>query len=306
MSVQSIRYVGREEIDITKWDNCIDESYNTLIYAYSIYLDNMAKHWDALILGDYEAVMPLTWNRKWGIKYLYQPAFTQQLGIFCRTEISSFMVESFLKKVSTHFRFAEIFLNYKNSHPALKKHSNFILPLNAYENIYAGYSYNVTRSLNRSKTYQFKYTADIQLLKALEAYKNAYRHRMPHLTEKDFNGFEKLCSIAQGNGEALVRAVFAEDGQLLSVAMLLQKRNKIYLLQSTTFPAGRKIEANYFLIDNIIKEFSGKDFILDFEGSDIPGIAHFYRIFGSINQPYFYYRLNILPWWIKWIKNFRL
>ncbi len=41
-----------------------------------------AGQWDALVLDDYQAVMPLTWRSKFGIRYLYQPAFTQQTGIF--------------------------------------------------------------------------------------------------------------------------------------------------------------------------------------------------------------------------------
>ena len=48
----------------------------------------MARHWDGLILNDYEAVMPVTWNQKWGIKYLHQPALTPQLGIFSSQIIS--------------------------------------------------------------------------------------------------------------------------------------------------------------------------------------------------------------------------
>jgi hypothetical protein len=42
--------------------------------------------------------------------------------------------------------------------------------------------------------------------------------------------------------------------------------------------------------------------ILDFEGSDHPGIAHFYENFGSINQPYFFYRHNRLPWPLRLLK----
>ena len=69
-----IRYLTNEQIDKIKWDACIDTASNGLVYAYSFYLDSMAKNWDALVLGDYEAVMPLTWNKKYGFYYLYQPA----------------------------------------------------------------------------------------------------------------------------------------------------------------------------------------------------------------------------------------
>ena len=78
-----IRYVPRHEIDTARWDACINRAANPLIYGFHFYLDHMAAgRWDALILGDYEAVMPLTWRRKYGIRYLYQPPYTQQTGIF--------------------------------------------------------------------------------------------------------------------------------------------------------------------------------------------------------------------------------
>ena len=59
-----IKYLQHKEIDKAKWDACIEQAPNGLIYSYSWYLDAMSKHWDALVLKDYEAVMPLTWNKK--------------------------------------------------------------------------------------------------------------------------------------------------------------------------------------------------------------------------------------------------
>ena len=59
-----IQYLTHYQIDKAKWDDCIGKADNGLIYAYSFYLDQMSKNWDALVLNDYAAVMPLTWNRK--------------------------------------------------------------------------------------------------------------------------------------------------------------------------------------------------------------------------------------------------
>lgn len=56
----------------------------------------MAKNWDALVLNDYEAVMPLTWNKKYGICYLYQPPFTACLGITGKLVTTATMTD-FLK-----------------------------------------------------------------------------------------------------------------------------------------------------------------------------------------------------------------
>ncbi|HRF18349.1 MAG TPA: hypothetical protein PK977_09275 [Chitinophagaceae bacterium] len=60
----NIRYLTHREIDKAKWDYRVSSSSNGLIYAYSYYLDTMSKNWDALVLNDYEAIMPLVWNKK--------------------------------------------------------------------------------------------------------------------------------------------------------------------------------------------------------------------------------------------------
>src|SRR5436305_8276918 len=93
--VFDIRYLEREQIDIDKWDRCIADAPNGLIYARSFYLNAMAENWTALVAGDYEYVMPLTWKSKAGFKYLYQPYFTKTLGVFGKSrhiiDVSSFL-----------------------------------------------------------------------------------------------------------------------------------------------------------------------------------------------------------------------
>ena len=82
-----IHYLKRKDIDIVKYNTCIEASINTRIYAYSWYLDIVATNWDILVLNDYEAVMPLPWRQKYFIKYMYPPAWTQQLGVFSKSRI---------------------------------------------------------------------------------------------------------------------------------------------------------------------------------------------------------------------------
>lgn len=298
-----IRYLVNNQIDRNKWDACIEGSPNSLIYGYSWWLDRMAKHWDALVLNDYEAVMPLTWNKKWGIKYLYQPPISPQLGIFSTKKIPPDMVSSFLSKIEHRFRFAEIFLNYANECELLEPRVNYILPLNnSYNNIKEKYKNSLIKNIKRAGKFNLQYVRSFDLKTALDLYKKTYRHTTPHVNETDYNNFEKVCRYAENNREVLLRAVTDQQQNLLAVGMLLCKRNRMYLLESTTLPQGRYLEANHFLMDNIIREFSGTENILDMDGSDIPGIAYYYSTFGCINQPYFFYQLNRLPWFIRWLK----
>jgi hypothetical protein len=302
--IYHIKYVKRESIDAVKWDSCIDNARNGLIYAYSLYLDNMATHWDALVLNDYESVMPLTWNKKWGIKYLHQPALTPQLGIYSATNISETLVDAFIKKIKSHFEFAEIFFNYDNPHPEFEMHDNYILHLDrSYEEICSFYEKDLEKNLKRASRFHFVYTSTYNLDKALLLHQEHYKDRTPHMRDGDYANFQKLCTKLVQTGEAMIRAILDEENELLSISLLLQKKDRLYLIESTTTEKGRKMQANHFLLDAIINEFAGKKITLDFVGSDIPGIAHFYKNFGSHNQAYFFYRFNNLPWFAKLFKK---
>src|ERR1043165_10291058 len=108
-----IQYLPHHEIEKPKWDQCVREADNGLIYGYSFYLDHMTLHWDGLVLNDYEAVMPLTWNRKYGIYYLYQPFLCAQLGVFGKN-IDAAASKSFLESVPLKFKYWDICLNHRN------------------------------------------------------------------------------------------------------------------------------------------------------------------------------------------------
>jgi hypothetical protein len=51
----------------------------------------------------------------------------------------------------------------------------------------------------------------------------------------------------------------------------------------------------FLLIDTFIQNNSGKNLILDFEGSNIPGIARFYKGFGAMAETYYSVHQNRLP-----------
>src|SRR5690349_1546842 len=99
-----IRYLKRSEIDTSKWDERIMLATNGVVYAYSFYLDAMSDDWDALVLDEYQYVMPLPFRKKIGIAYIYQPFLTPQLGIFGdHPELA--LLHRFLQAIPAHFKF---------------------------------------------------------------------------------------------------------------------------------------------------------------------------------------------------------
>jgi hypothetical protein len=294
-----IRYIAYQQIDKLKWDTCIDTAGNGLVYAYSFYLDTMAKHWDALILNDYEAVMPLTWNKKYGIAYLYQPAFTQQLGIFSKRIMNEAIRKSFIVAAQQRFRFAEIYVNFNCG----IGQPNFILPLHhPYSFIQQGYKNDLLKNLKHAAKFSLSYVATDDITTAIDLYRSHYAVRTPHVKQKDYQHFQKVCEMVKQNGNLLIRKVVDDKETTLAIALLLKDKKRLYNVLSTVTKEGRQCEANHYLFDNVIQEFCGQELILDFEGSSIAGIAGFYQKFGALNESYYFLRYNRLPWLLKYFK----
>ena len=299
-----IQYIAHQDIDQHRWDACIGHASNGLIYAMADYLNAMSPNWDALVLGDYEAVMPITWRKKMGIRYLCQPAFSQQLGIFFANKGLQEHVPAFLRKLSLRFRLTEIFLNYQNHTEGITAtHTNFVLPLlHSYATIASAYRGDLVKNLNRTKKFSLQYHTSQNVAEAINLYRQQYGKRM-NMQEQDYSNFIMLAEKLLQEGKAIVRHVTLQNGELLATGLFLKDQNRIYNLSSTTLPNGRTLEANHFLIDGLIKEFAGSGLTLDFEGSDLPGVARFYQKFSPINQPYFFWKSNRLPAVLRWWKK---
>jgi hypothetical protein len=318
MSVQSIRYLRRAEIDSTRWDHCIDTAPNGLIYAYSFYLDHMSRHWDALVLGDYEAVMPLTWNKKWGIHYLYQPAFTAALGVFGKN-LNRQIVNQMLDAIPLKFRLIEIELNsgnkfdwpvnpfryYDSDEPGkieMNVRLNFVLDLSRpYQELYAGYRENLKRNLKKSSGQQLRYATGIPGDEVLQLAR-IQMNRVSDYSDRDFENFRKLCLQLQSKGKAITCGVYTASNELAASAVFFYSHNRAYYILVGN-QANRTEGASHFLLDRFIHDHAGKKWLLDFEGSDIEGLAYFYSSFGATEESYYSARASQLPRWINWLRS---
>ncbi len=303
----AIAYIPHAAIDKAKWNALIDAAPNGVTYAHTNFLDAMSPGWDALIAGDYDTVMPLTWRKKLGIRYLCQPAFSQQLGVFSLTPIQAPLVESFLRKVVQHFRLIEIFLNEANATQANQTGStNFVLNLHKpYELLKQAYSKDLHKNLARTQKFALSYNESGNVQEAIAQYRLLYGQRLGYRPQ-DFAALQSVCEKWINEGKCLVREVYLDDvkrHELLSIGLFLKDKNRLYNIASSTLPNGRTLEANHFLFDQLIREFAGQPLILDFEGSDLPGVARFYQKFSPENRPYFFWKHNRLPAVLRWWKR---
>ncbi len=304
-----LKHLLHSEIDKVKWNHCISKSDHALLYAEAEYLDALAVNWDALVLNDYESVMPLCWKSKWGINYLYQPPFVQQSGIFSTKPLSDIVVQQFINAAAMHFKFAEISLNYgnfsSNFNCTVAARNNFIMSLESeYEKTFNNYKPYIRERLNRLKKFNMKYQVSDDTNRAINFYQKTYGNRFNGISNQTFERFKSLSRQYQQKGRTIVREVKEDSTQeLLAIVLLIKDEKRIYNLASTVTEKGKKLLANYFLYDNIFQEFSAQGLCFDFEGSDLPGVSYFYEKFADNNQSYPFVKWNNLPWPLKIFKR---
>jgi GNAT acetyltransferase-like protein len=300
-----IQYLHHHEIDKKKWDEVISNADNELIYAYSFYLDHMARHWDALVLNDYEAVMPLTWNKKFGIYYLYQPAFTACLGIFGQ-QVNAEIVDRFVQSVPSKFKLIEISLNAGNKFTGQSNRfipaANYVLPLNkSYDELYSGFRENHQRNIQKSRQAGNVARENISIDEVIKLNKQQMK-KVASVADEDYDHLRKLYEFLSKQGKAVTYGILSNQTNLLSSCAFFFSHNRAYYILVGNHPEGRTTGASHALIDAFIAHHAGQNLVLDFEGSDIESLALFYAGFGSIKEIYPVIRWNKLPWWLRWAK----
>jgi hypothetical protein len=301
--VSDIRYLERNEIDTIKWDKCILGAPNGLIYARFFYLDAMAENWSALVAEDYQYFMPLTWRRKYGFTYLYQPAFTAQLGVFYKNDINSLLIEKFIGQAKLHFKFCEIHLNFANIISEIQVRANYVLNLGkAYQEIRKGYKKRLLENLQEAESHRLRYLDATDYAETIQRFKSEYGRRLPQIRNEDYRHFGILCNELSRSNMIFARQVKDVSGNLLNSSIFFRDEHRIYNIMSVSLPAGREKRAHFYLLDHLIMEFATNNILLDLEGSEVPGIAEFYRKFGTVNQPYPFLKYNKLPLIVRFFK----
>ncbi len=302
--LKNIQILSADKINQSKWDQCINNASNGLIYSRYDYLDIMCDNWHGLVINDYDAVMALPWRKKFGIRYLYQPAFIQQLGLIGEYEN---VVEEIIPLIHSFSKYGDILFNFANvdiiSRLNVSQRVNLVIDLSKdYEAIYSDFRKDLINNLRKSEKERLHISTEENINLAINMYKHLYKQRMKNLTDDEYLRFERLCFLLQQKNMCFTRTVKDEAENTLAIGLFLKDEKRIYNLMNSTTDEGRTKEANHFLLAQVITEFSGSDMLFDFEGSDIPGVKSFYEKFGAVDQPYFYYHYNKLPKLLRLIK----
>ncbi|WP_128544848.1 GNAT family N-acetyltransferase [Larkinella soli] len=310
----SLSFLLRHEIDEIRYDRCIARSPQRLIYAFSWYLDAVSPGWEALILGDYEWVMPLPVRRRFGVRAVLQPLFCHQLGVFGDGKTpDAGIIRRSTEALRTHFRYVPAYHLNAACAPLLsgaagsgpETRTNHILDLNRpYETIRAGYSHGRKQELKHREALSTT-IADTDRVEPLFALFLAYNTAgigpiAPHAGAT----LLRLTDALRERGLLRVRVALRE-GRVEAGCLLIPDENRVVHLFCAASPAGRQSNVRTVILDGLIREYAGRPLVFDFESPEAAGPAAYNRSFGALPERYARIRHNHLPGPVRWANALR-
>lgn len=300
-----ISYIKRKDLNIDKYNACVEKSLQSNVYGFSWYLDIVADNWDTLVLDDYNAVMPIPWRKKYFIKYVYTPFWMLELGIYAKETIDE---NEFLIHLFDEFKYVDLRMNRGNSFGMFhkfqsEKQMQVISLENGYEKIVNSYNRNRKREISKALKNDLieKWSDTPENL--IELFKNNVGKRTPQIKDSDYSVLVRLINTCIANKKGDVLSIYSKDDRLVSSAFFIKHKNKVTEIVCSSDFENRNNGANAFMNDRAIFKYQPHFDIFDFGGSSMLKIADYYHSFGAKTENYVQLKMNKLPFLYKLFKR---
>lgn len=282
-----IELLNRQQIDEAKWNMCIEQSGFDRVNAQVWYLDIVAKGWQALVLNDYDAVMPMAIKQRWGIRYITLPDWSQQLGIFSRVVLHSDTIHLFYQRIPYVFRHLQV-----NSRPNPDKTMACSQQLPNCELMLCHDKATLMHQFSQNTKRNVRKSAACELSMPLENHANEFLVFMDQwarfeCSPKQRELLRQIITDAIARDCGWIVKACSQTGEVLAMVFFLKSKTRIIYHTSVSSPQGYDSCATYAIVNHIIRQYAGSGLILDFEGSRIDGIKRFFEGFGAVDCPYY-------------------
>lgn len=278
-----IKRLKYHEIDFEKYTQCLENSAQRKYSATKQFLDiSSDKKWELLVYKEYEAVMPVPYVFKSGIKIVHTPMLCQQLGIFsCEDNVEineqflNFLEKNYLIRIYTFNEFNQ----FKTS---LKRKKNYLILPNDYETVYSKYSPKRKRKLRLDD--DIVKNSEIKNISFFQAESFIKENFLGADKEEDVDSFIKIFkNMSEVN--CLNFSTFYLNQRIINIIVTYFDDFTVALLGTFNDKESVKVSGSSVLIDNCIKE-NIQTKIFDFEGSELPNVEEFFRGFRPELRPY--------------------
>ncbi len=282
-------FLKHRQIDKQKWDATVNRYGSNNFYCLSWYLDAVCKEWNALIIGNYEYLLPVPTKSKGVFKIFYQPFFSRNLDIIGPKPHEG-LLEEFINSLPKSY--VQVMFGISGHQaPMVDGYNNELHPFQMLsldqplDDLQKAYSTNATRLLNKLEQNKYTYQT-VTPLQVVDLFVAETAQKIEHITATDIKRLTTVFEQALQHRCGFALGAFNAENKLEAAGFFIDYQNVICYLKGASTAEGRKDGAMYGIMNQVISQHADSNKWLDFDGSRIPAIAQFFKKFGAIDHYY--------------------
>ena len=289
----NFQIIERQDLDVQKWNNLVDETEGTSVFTSSFYLDAVAENWCVLVNDDYSAGLALPYTIRAKRRILYTPIFVSYLEI-----LGSVHEETLREIILKKFKTIEIeFKQEVLGAPSDVFVTQFLDP----EKKRKG---QVNRMLNKSKRAGYEVLETENWATVFEILYTQLNGKFSGMTDTSLQRLKKAYADSQEKG--LLRTFEILEGEKgLGGVICIEKNGQLLYSKGACSVEVRDQGGMYAAINAAIDFANKRNLIFDFGGSRVEGVRRFNHAFGGVDLEYFSYRIDKSPLWFRWVRRLK-
>lgn len=257
-----IRHLKSHQVDRDKWDACIRNAFNGVVYAYAWYLEYVTYEWEVLIADDYDIVMPLPIERSWGIRRIVMSDLLPVLGIFSAHLLSDEKIMNMLGRVPYSN------MNYVlNAYNKVQRNTNvqqvrypvmdLIPSLNRMKN---GFSLHCQQILQKIEERGISVTRSLDVKGYID-----FRNRNIKFRKADsLIKLKQLISFAVRYKSAGLYGAYDSFNELIAAAFVIKANNSLFIIDSVLSSRGQDEFGLHAIIYHMIRNNAESNLTIQF------------------------------------------
>jgi hypothetical protein len=311
-----LRLLRFRALDLACWEACVAASPGAPPYVQAWWLAATARRWDAVVelgpAGEYRSLLPLPTKWRPQGRVVYQPLFTQQLGLVLTAESQQRDLAAYLAVAAQYCdqlyqQLPPMAVPLPQLPPGFIATERLTYHLDLgpdAEVLRAAYAPDYRRRLRRhaAQLPALHVTSGLDLTELIALFL-AYRGpEHTGLHPRHYAALHRLAAAAPRLAE-LRQVRHPATGELLAGALFVRHAGGLIYLFAAASAAGRAAGAPLLLLDDAIARHAGQPGqVLDFEGGSLPTIGRFFANFGARPVSYPALTFTSTPWFLAWMR----
>jgi len=297
-----IKHLKNNDINLIRWDNCINNAINGSVFAYSWYLNILCEDWEALVLGNYEYVMPLFHKQKFNYDIYFTSTLGIRLGVFSNKILSEEIVGKFMDTVPKNDSLIDISFNIYNqvNITNTKQKNTYQLDLiQSHQKITKKYSDSFKENLAIARENKISVVRGLLPNELINFSLNTKVSTRPKLRRQDIPKLRMIIASCLRYNLGETYCAYGQHNNLQALAFFIKSKKNLHLLYAAASKDALETKAFHLIIDKYIELHSEKDLTLNLENSIAKSYQDFVEGVGASQLMYQRYYSNNLPLYLK-------